>query len=513
MMISINPAKQGFAYSLAIGAPKRTYWINTTTTQKINWNLRGTKILSKAELDIAPEYLYKTLSEQLDKKSIYNVEECLGNMKIVFSSITKQKTLIEVKEPFSHEEIIKFYSDGQIQELLQRISLYANRLLKNDPKKALNLIENGLKMRSDLPTSEIAITLKCQYAKGLLLCRSNSVEEIKKYVLNLGFDAENSDVAPSVMASIRNLQGFIALREAMDVSNAEQNNGYKNKSSIRKFRELKHGSRLYFHEAARLDPNNKTHEINALAIKLFIFGASTCDSKIVLSKSGTIKLIPTLENFLINGRSVEEDFYLMLPISAGIYHKLAELRDEIASSKFTPNSPFLNTSLKALEKEKTLPTDKGEVVLEKLEKAGVKVLTKTLGANLTPFFAGMSKNNSYKPEASTVATVEKVHFHIYNASHTLGGCVVKQFGEPGAIHFYMKFSNEEGIRLQASPTDALLNIICSRIFLRSALELEQNVETKKRRTFQEILENNAEISLLKEIALHLFVNTTLEGLK
>ena len=55
----------------------------------------------------------------------------------------------------------------------------------------------------------------------------------------------------------------------------------------------------------------------------------------------------------------------MTPISAGVYHKLVELSDEIASNKFTTNSPFVTAPLKALEKEKPLPVEKGVSVLDK----------------------------------------------------------------------------------------------------------------------------------------------------
>ncbi len=365
MNISTNLNKSVFTYSLIMGVQKRFYRLDAPTSSKVLWNLRGTKMLTQSELELAPEYFYNALIVNLNSKNIPNVTECLNNMNVIFPTITKQKTLIDVKEPFSHEQIIKFYSDEQIQELLKKISLFANHLLKTDPKKALGVLECGLKMRSNLPTSEIVITLKYQYAKGLLLQRNTSVENIKNYLFSVAKDAENSDVLPSVMASIRSLQGFVSLMESMVISNDKLQNVYKNKSSVRKFAEIKHASQLFFQEATRLAPENQNHRINELAANLFLFGSSTKTGTMILSKSGTIKLIPTLENFLLNGRSELEEFYYMTPISAGVYHKLAELRDEIASSKFTADSPFLSAPLKALEKEKPLPTEKDEIVLDK----------------------------------------------------------------------------------------------------------------------------------------------------
>lgn len=366
MNISTNLATPVLTFSLGLGMQKRFYRLDASTTQKLNWNLRGTRILSQAELDEAPKYLYKTLCTNLDKKNISNVEECIRNMKMVFSAITKQKTLFDVKEPFIHEEIAKFYTDDEIQELLKKISLFANHLLKNDSKKALNLLESGLRMRSDLPTSEIAIKLKCQYGIGLLLRGEKTLEEINTYLLNLADDAENSGVSPNIMALVRNLQGFVTLRKAMDISNLERHNGYKIKSAIKQFSQLKLMSKFYFQEAAKLDPENKMHKINELAVQAFLFGTVTSTSNIELSKSGTIKLLQTLENFLGAAKVYsEEGIYLMHPISAGVYHDLAKLRDQIIFSKYTSNSPFLNATSKVLEQEKPLPAEKGETVLEK----------------------------------------------------------------------------------------------------------------------------------------------------
>lgn len=380
MNISTNLAKLSFTYSLAMGMQKRFYRLDALTSSKVLWNLRGTKILSQEELELAPQYLYKALSAELDKKVFYNVDECLENMKIVFSAITKQKTLFDVKEPFSHEEISKFYSDEEIQILLEKISLFATHLFKTDPKKALNLIENGLKMRSDLPTSEISIKLKSQYVTGLILQKAKTIDETKNYLLNLASDAENSAVLPSVMASIRSLQGFVALREAMVISKAEYGNGYRLKTSVKKFAEVKHTSKMYFQEATRLEPENKMHRVNEFAVGTFLFGAYISASKIEVSRRGTIKVIPTLENFLNSGHEWHDD----RRISIAVYQKLAVLRDEIASSKFAAYSPFLNAPLKALENEKPLPAEKGEIVVDKPvetipqePKTVVEVLTKT----------------------------------------------------------------------------------------------------------------------------------------